>query len=187
MDGGDRDEDDICTLSDDSVDTFKVEKDVNGYNASDPFIAIDKVRFTTPDRLPRLKSSSSPAPRPPLDKKKTKRRVTPVFLGLPSNAFSDRKPATEACKGCGERGSVLVYGKHPICEDCIILSVGVPLDHAKFRLIIMLRREVDDIKNTITSLSTARPVTVSELQRRIREIERVILGFVQEDVDLLSI
>jgi len=188
MDGHESDE--IFTLSDDSIDTIKIEKDSNGYNKNDPFIAVEKVRFSTPPTsLPRLKSSNSPAVtlRATNDAAKRKRRVTPKFVGLTSDLLSDRKPANEACMGCGERGTILVYGKHPVCEDCIRLSVGVPLDHAKFKLIIMLRREVDDLQLTIASLQGVRPVTSSELNRRIREIERVIIGLVQENIDLLLI
>lgn len=188
MDGHESDE--IFTLSDDSMDTIKVEKDSNGYNKNDPFIAVEKVRFSTPPTaLPKLKSSSSPAVtlRNSNDAAKRKRRVTPKFMGLTTDLLSDRKPANEACKGCDERGTILVYGKHPICEDCIRLSVGVPLDHVKLRLIIMLRREVDDLQGLIASLQGVRPVTSSELSRRIREIERVIIGLVQENIDLFLI
>jgi hypothetical protein len=157
-------EEDIHSDSERSVDSVKVEKDKNGYNKNDPFIAKDGERFSTPTRLPTVDESILRAP-------KKRAKLTACTIS------SDRRKATEVCFVCPERASILVFGKYPLCDECIDLSVGVPLDHPKISQIVFLRREIDDATEQLSRLegSEANLVLINELKAGKRDMEKAVL------------
>jgi hypothetical protein len=131
----------------------------------------DDKPFTTPVRLPTLKPSEK------------KRRITPTFLGKPSVLFPDIKITTEKCMFCESKGVTAVFGKFPVCNICATHTLGVPLDHPKIKLITDLRKEVKDLED-LKKQFVGKNVITSEIDRRVREIQRVIITLVDYKIDL---
>jgi hypothetical protein len=131
----------------------------------------DDKPFTTPQRLPTLK---------PTEKK---RRVTPTFLGKPTVLFPDIKTTSERCMFCETKGVTSVFGKFPVCNLCAPHTMGVPLDHPKIHLIRDLRKEVKDLE-VLKKQFVGKNVITAEIDRRVREIERVIITLVDYKIDL---
>jgi hypothetical protein len=61
--------------------------------------------------------------------------------------------------------------------------MGVPLDHPKIHLIRDLRKEVKDLE-VLKKQFVGKNVITSEIDRRVREIERVIITLVDYKIDL---
>jgi hypothetical protein len=131
----------------------------------------DDLPFTTPVRLPAAKPSEK------------KRRIAPTFLGSSSNLFPDIKTTNDKCMFCETKGVTTIFGKYPVCNICAPHTMGVALDHPKIKLITSLRKEVKEFEN-IKKQFVGRNVITSEIDRRIREIERVIISLVDYKIDL---
>ena len=153
---------DIGSDSDRSVDSIKVDRDKNGYDSNDPFISINHGRFTTPTRLPTVDDSCA-APK--------RLRIRPSAAVV----SSDRRKASEGCQTCNERASTLIFCRFPLCDACIPLAVGIPLDHAKLGLLVSLRREVDVLSAQITQTDISFINTLNELKAGKRDLEKAIL------------
>jgi hypothetical protein len=159
---GEMEEEDIHSDSERSVDSVKVEKDKNGYSKNDPFLSKD--RFSTPTRLPTVDESILKAP---------KKRVKLTSCTI----SSDRRKASEPCFVCPEKASILVFGKYPLCDECIDLSVGVALDHPKLTQIVFLRKEIDDVNEQLSRLegSEMNTALINELKAGKRDMERAVI------------
>lgn len=159
----------IHSDSERSLDSFDFETDVLGY-ALDGFIAIENSRFSTPDRPPTL-----------IDNNVKKRRKM-MLSNQNAGVIVDRKESVRQCFICDSRSTILVSGV-AICAVCIPLTVGVPLDHRRIKLIVYLRKEVDDLREEIRRCSfTNNSTHFSTLNRRVRDIDRVILDLIQETI-----
>lgn len=167
---------DLNSLSPKSEDFFRMEKDIFGYNESDPFIS-SNIPFTPASKVT-IQSSLPRIVRP--DKK---RRITPTFLGSATCLFPDIKDCTEACMLCKMKGTMTVFGKFPLCNVCSPHTVGITLDHSKLPLIVSLRKEVVELTE-LRNQFTGQSVLTSEINRRIREIQKVIVTLVDYRVDL---
>lgn len=132
----------------------------------------DDCPFTTPVRLPTVQQ----------DQKK-KRRIAPTFLGHSSALFPEIRTSNKKCMFCETKGVTDVFGKYPVCNICSPHTLGVTLDHPKIKLITDLRKEVKELE-TLKKQFVGRNVITSEIDRRIREIDRVILTLVDYKIDL---
>jgi hypothetical protein len=84
---------------------------------------------------------------------------------------------------CETKGVTSVFGKFPVCNLCAPHTMGVPLDHPKIHLIRDLRKEVKDLE-VLKKQFVGKNVITSEIGRRVREIERVIITLVDYKIDL---
>lgn len=156
-----------------------IKQNFAGTMSKNPFDEIDltllesdeDLPFTTPVRLPTVK---------PAEKK---RRIAPTFLGHTSVLFPDIRTSDKKCMFCESKGVTAVFGKFPICNICSPHTVGVALDHPKIKLITDLRKEAKELES-IKKQFVGRNVITSEIDRRIREIDRVVITLVDYKIDL---
>lgn len=116
---------------------------------------------------------------------KKKRRIEPVCL---QRTFPDIQNMCGRCFSCNNFCNTKVFNEYHICNTCSIYGVGVPLTHPKFKLIIQLRREHENLRIRLSSYEDEPCTRESvDLQSRVNAMNRVIAGLIYDRSDLTTL
>jgi hypothetical protein len=119
---------------------------------------------------------------------KARRRIRPLSLEASPMIFKDRALDNGSCKYCSCLCNVKVFDKYYICKECTQYAVGVKLDNPKLTLIIELRKEHERLQKALNKIDRKVDMGRSvSLTVRIQDINRLLIGFINDDLDLTSL